>query len=48
MENTKIVIDVFRKLREMGKVIIIVTHDISIATSDDKRFYLKEGKLMLC
>ncbi len=48
VENTKIVIDVFRKLREQGKVIVIVTHDISIASNEDKKYYLKEGKLNLC
>lgn len=48
VENTNIVINTFRKLRAEGKVIVIVTHDISIAKEDDKKYYLKEGRLELC
>ena len=47
-ENTRAVINTFHKLKEQGKVIIIVTHDISIAKQQYKKFYLKEGKLELC
>lgn len=47
-ENTNIVIDTFRKLRAEGKVIVIVTHDISIAKEEDKKYYLREGRLELC
>lgn len=47
-ENTDIVIENFRRLREQGKVIVVVTHDISISKKEDKKFYLKEGRLELC
>lgn len=48
IENTETVINTFRKLRLQGKVIVIVTHDISIGTKEDKKYYLKEGRLGLC
>lgn len=47
-ENTEIVINTFQKLKEQGKTIIIVTHDISISRSRYKNYYLKEGRLKLC
>ena len=47
-ENTEIVIRAFRRLRDEGKLIITVTHDISIANAEDRCFYLKEGRLTQC
>lgn len=47
-ENTGIVINTFRKLKAKGKVIVIVTHDMSLAQFEDKRFYLKDGRLSTC
>ena len=48
VENTDTVINTFCKLKEKGKIIIIVTHDISIAKRQYKKYSLKEGKLVLC
>lgn len=45
VENTKIIIDAFRKLRQEGRVVIMVTHNVSIATDEDIHLYLEEGKL---
>ena len=47
-ENTKMVVDVFRKLRKTGKTVLMVTHDTKIATAEDKRFRIQGGKLLRC
>lgn len=40
------VIDIFKKFNEQGKTIIIVTHDLEIASITNKQLILKDGKLI--
>ncbi len=47
-ENAGIIINTFRKMVKQGTSVIMVTHNTSIATSEDKRYILREGKLQLC
>ena len=46
IENTAIVINAFRELRKKGKLVIIVTHDITIAKDDDRKLYIRDGKII--
>lgn len=39
------VIDIFKKLNEQGKTIIIVTHDLEIASIANQQLILKDGEL---
>ena len=45
IENTNVVIGAFRELKNEGKLIIIVTHDITIAKEEDRKLYIRNGKI---
>lgn len=45
-KNKKIIIDLFRKIADEGKCVIIVTHDDEILEYVDEVYELKEGKLI--
>ena len=44
-QNTKVVLDLLFKMREMGKSIIMVTHDLSIIDKCDKVIDLSKGAI---
>lgn len=46
VDNTELVIDAFRQLKDEGKVVIIVTHDVNIAKENDRKLYLRDGKII--
>ncbi len=45
-ENTKNVLDTFNYLKKKNVAVLMVTHDVSVASKADKVFYLDEGKLV--
>jgi len=45
-ENTEIVMDIFRQLNEIGKTIIIITHDVQVAQKCARRLYIEDGKIV--
>ena len=47
-ENAGIIINAFRGMIDMGKSVVMVTHNTNIATKTDKRFTLREGRLYGC
>ncbi len=47
-ENSTIIINTFRSMLDTGKSVIMVTHNTNIATNDDKRYVLNEGRLQKC
>lgn len=44
--NSQNIMDLFKKLNQMGKTIIIVTHDFTIADQCDRMITLKDGKII--
>ncbi|MDC3411981.1 ABC transporter ATP-binding protein [Aquibacillus sp. 3ASR75-11] len=46
-ENRDRIIDLLGQLREDGKTIILVTHDLDVADHGDKLYFLKDGSLTL-
>lgn len=45
-QNAEMIMKVLQKLHELGKTIIIVTHDIDIASKCDRIMYLEDGILV--
>ena len=43
--NEKVVLELFCKLREQGKTILLVTHNPELGEYGDKIVYLRYGKL---
>jgi ABC-type lipoprotein export system ATPase subunit len=46
-ETTKIVMDILRDLNKQGLTIIFVTHDLSLVSTEDTHYTIREGKLSL-
>ncbi len=40
------IMDLFLKLKKMGKTIVLVTHNTSLATKSDRIIYIKDGKII--
>lgn len=45
-ENEKIVLDMFRTLKDEGKTLILITHNPEIGALGNKRIHLKHGKMI--
>ena len=45
-KNSQNLINIFRKLNEIGKTIVLVTHDKKIAEQCKKIIYIEDGKLV--
>ena len=46
-ENAVMVMDIFKKIRDKGKTIVIVTHDEELAKQCDKIIYICDGHLTM-
>ena len=44
-KNTQIILDIFKKLKEKKKTIIVITHDKHVANTADRIVYMKDGKI---
>lgn len=45
-DNTKVIINLFKKINEQGKTIIIATHDLNVAKACDLVYQLSEGVIV--
>lgn len=43
--NTQIILDIFKKLKEKHKTLIVITHDKHVANTADRIVYMKDGMI---
>lgn len=44
--NTKIVLDIFKHMKQLGKTIVFITHDQHLAKEADRIIYFKDGEIV--
>lgn len=44
-QNTQIIIDIFKQMKQQGKTIILITHDAYVAQQTERIIYLKDGEI---
>ncbi len=44
-ENTKLIMDIFKKLNESGKTVVIITHDPDVAASCGRTITIRDGEI---
>lgn len=46
LQNTRIIMEIFQKLKQEGKTIVLVTHDMDIAKQCDRMVQIEDGKFL--
>lgn len=45
-KNTQIILDIFKQMKQLGKTIVLITHDHQVANQADRIIYFKDGEII--